>query len=189
MPSTISLAGRPVNPGLPPCRQILYHLNHQGSPFNIREYIKSHIYIKECGFIFSNGLNWCWKSNWPKPGLIFEVNFRLFNTVTNDVCLVSGKTAFTNLWLSDRRRQWHPTPVLLPGESHGRRGLVGCSPWGRYESDTTVRLHFHFSLSCIGEGNGNPLQCSFLENPRDRGAWWAAISVWSKFFISVAHYL
>ena len=42
------------------------------------------------------------------------------------------------------RRQWHPPPVLLPGESHGRRSLVGCSPWGRYESDTTERLHFHF---------------------------------------------
>ena len=40
----------------------------------------------------------------------------------------------------------------------------------------TERLHFHFSLSCIGEGNGNPLQCSCLENPRDGGAWWAAIS-------------
>ena len=66
------------------------------------------------------------------------------------------------------RRQWHPTPVLLPGESHGRRSLVGCSPWGREESDTTERLPFHFSLSCIGEGNGNPLQCSCLENPRDR---------------------
>ena len=50
----------------------------------------------------------------------------------------------------------HPTPVLLPGKSHGRRSLVGCSPWGREESDTTERLHFHFSVSCIGEGNGNP---------------------------------
>ena len=74
-----------------------------------------------------------------------------------------------------RRRQWHPTPVLLPGKSHGQRSLVGCSPWGRWESDTTERLHFHFSLSCIGEGNGNPLQCSCLENPRDGGAWWAAV--------------
>ena len=74
-----------------------------------------------------------------------------------------------------RRRQWHPTPVLLPGKSHGRRSLVGCSPWGRSESDTTERLHFHFSPSCTGEGNGNPLQCSCLENPRDRGAWWAAV--------------
>ena len=73
------------------------------------------------------------------------------------------------------RRRWHPTPVLLPGKSHGWRSLVGCSPWGREESDTTERLHFHFSLSCIGEGNGNPLQCSCLKNPRDRGAWWAAV--------------
>ena len=72
-------------------------------------------------------------------------------------------------------RQWHPTPVLLPGKSHGWRSLVGCNPWDREESDTTERLHFHFSLSCIGEGNGNPLQCSCLENPRDRGAWWASI--------------
>ena len=73
------------------------------------------------------------------------------------------------------RRQWHPTPVLLPGKSHGQRSLVGCSPWGRYKSDTTERLPFHFSLSCIGEGNGNPLQCSCLENPKDGGASWAAV--------------
>ena len=70
---------------------------------------------------------------------------------------------------------WHPTPVLLPGKSHGQRSLVGCSPWGREESDKAERLHFHFSLSCIGEGNGNPLQCSCLENSRDGGAWWAAV--------------
>ena len=74
-----------------------------------------------------------------------------------------------------RRRQWQPTPVLLPGKSHGQRSLIGWSSWGREESDTTERLHFHFSLSCIGEGNGNPLQCSCLENPRDGEAWWAAI--------------
>ena len=52
---------------------------------------------------------------------------------------------------------------------------TSCSPWARQESDTTERLHFHFSLSCIGEGNGNPLQCFCLENPWDRGAWWAAV--------------
>ena len=75
----------------------------------------------------------------------------------------------------NRRRQWHPTPVLLPGKLHGRSSLVGCSPWGRKESDTTERLPFHFALSCIGEGNGNPLQCSCLENPRDGGIWWASI--------------
>ena len=73
------------------------------------------------------------------------------------------------------RRQWHPTPVLLPGKSHGQRSLVGCNPWGCEESDMTERLHFHFLLSCIGEGNGNPLQCSCLENPRGGGAWWATI--------------
>ena len=68
------------------------------------------------------------------------------------------------------RRQWHPTPVLLPGKSHQQRSLMGCSPWGCEQSDTTKWLHFHSSLSCIGEGNGNPLQCSCLENPRDREA-------------------
>ena len=68
-----------------------------------------------------------------------------------------------------------PTPVLLPGKPHGWRSLVGYSPWGHEELDMTERLHFHFSLSCIGEGNGNPLQCSCLENPRDGGAWWAAV--------------
>ena len=52
---------------------------------------------------------------------------------------------------------------------------MGCSPWGREELDMTERLHFHFSLSCIGEGNGNPLQCSCLENHRDGGALWAAV--------------
>ena len=70
-----------------------------------------------------------------------------------------------------QRRRWHPTPVLLPGKSLGRRSLIGCSPWGREELDMTERPHF--PLSCIG-GNGNPLQCSCLENPRDRGTWWAA---------------
>ena len=74
-----------------------------------------------------------------------------------------------------RRRQWQPTPVLLPGESQGRGSLAGCSPRGRWGSDTTERLHFHFLLSGIGEGNGNPLQCSCLESPRDGGAWWAAV--------------
>ena len=73
------------------------------------------------------------------------------------------------------RRQWQATPGLLPGKSHWPRSLVGCSPWGLKESDTTEWLNFPFSLSCIGEGHGNPLQCSCLENPRDGGAWWAAV--------------
>ena len=86
-------------------------------------------------------------------------------------CRPSLKVSYHNFW----RRQWQPTPVLLPGKSHGWRRLVGCNPGGHWGSDTTERLHFHFSLSCIGEGNGNPLQWSCLENPRDGGAWWAAV--------------
>ena len=85
-------------------------------------------------------------------------------------CHFQGKQS-----IASRRRQWHPTPVLLSGKSHGQRSLVGCSPWRHEELDTTERLHFHFSLSCIGEGNGNPFQCSCLENPRDGEAWWAAV--------------
>ena len=65
--------------------------------------------------------------------------------------------------------------MFLSGESQGRGSLVGCHLWGRTEWDTTERLPFHFSLSCIGEGNGSPLQCSCLENSRDAGAWWAAV--------------
>ena len=93
--------------------------------------------------------------------------------------VVTDDRIWSFLWLSSiplQRRQWHPTPVLLPGKSHGWRSLVGCSPGGHEESNMTEQLHFHFSLSCIGKGNGNPLQCSCLENLGDGGAWWAAIS-------------
>ena len=86
-----------------------------------------------------------------------------------------GVTSLLVVKLTQTIRQWHPTPVLLPGKSHGRRSMVGYSPWDREESDTTEQLHFDFSVSCIGEGNGNPLQCSCLENPRDGGARWAAV--------------
>ena len=96
-----------------------------------------------------------------------------------EICLVSSvwETVFHLFRLKQRkrRRQWHPVPVLLPGKSHGQRSLLACSPWGRKVLDTTERFHFDFLLSCIGEGNGNSLQCSCLENPRDGGAWWAAI--------------
>ena len=76
--------------------------------------------------------------------------------------------------------QWHPTPVLLPGKSHGWRSLEGCSTWGPWGSDMTDRLHFHFSLSCIGEGNGNPLQCSCLENLRDGVAVYGVAQSWTR---------
>ena len=121
----------------------------------------------------------------------------LFYSVSKDIVIVIGirMDFLKSVWFSElsasmykekprymgpciqfcQRRQWHPTPVLLPGKSHGQRSLVGCSPCGLEESDATEWLHFHFSLWCIGEGNGNPLQCSCLENPRDGGAWWAAV--------------
>ena len=105
---------------------------------------------------------------WPVHSLGKTLlTFALLHSVLQDkICLL--------LQVFIGRRQWHPTPVLLPGKSHERRSLVGCSPWGSKELDTTEQLHFHFSLSCIEEGNGNPLQCSCLENPRDGGAWWAS---------------
>ena len=81
--------------------------------------------------------------------------------------LVICDCGFSLSALSCWRRKWHPTPLLLPGKSHGWRSLVGYNPWGCEELDTTERLHFLFWLSCIGEGNGNPLQCSCLESPRD----------------------
>ena len=115
-------------------------------------------------------------SQYPNVFDLFETLKKLFSVCLYFDCSVlfsTLKLAFCRI--VRRRRQWHPTPVLLPGKSHGQRSLVGCSPWGREELDVTEWLHFHFSPSCIGEGNGNPLQCSCLENPRDGGAWWAAV--------------
>ena len=87
------------------------------------------------------------------------------------------------------RRKWQPTPVFLPGKSHGQRSPAGHNPWGpkRVEHDLATQQqqqeHQTWSqtgphiriIQEIGEGNGNPLQCSSLENPRDMGAWWAAV--------------
>ena len=107
--------------------------------------------------------------------LSFDAHHKYFYWLNIERMQLVGNRGY--IW----RRQWYLTPVLLPWKSHGWSSLVGCSPRGREESDTTEWLHFHlmfsetFSLSCIGEGNGNPLQCSCLENPRDGGAYWAAI--------------
>ena len=114
----------------------------------------------------------------PKSYVISECHSIQLNTFPNLTTSPITSQISTQLSITQSplwRRQWHPTPVLLPGESHGWKSLVGCSPWDRWESDTTECLHFHFSLSCIGGGNGNPLQFSCLENPRDNGAWWAAV--------------
>ena len=94
------------------------------------------------------------------------------------VCLQCERPGF-DPWVGKIpwRRKWQPTPVLLALKIPWTEELgAGYYPWGHKELGTTERLRFHFSLSCIGEGNGNPLQCSYLENPRDGGAWWAADS-------------
>ena len=116
---------------------------------------------------------WLGEEKWLQfKSAVWENNLVVLQKGKHRIC---PNTLFFCCLVMSRRRQWRLTPVLLPGKSHGRRSLEGCSPCGRWGSDTTERLHFHFSLSCIGEGNGNPLQCSCLENPRDEGAWWAAV--------------
>ena len=109
-----------------------------------------------------------WKIPWmEEPGRLKSIGLL---RVGHD-CMTSLSLFTFMHW----RRKWQPTPVFLPGESQGWESLVGCHPWGCTESDTTERLHFHFLFSCIGEGNGNPLQYSCLENPMNRRAWWATI--------------
>ena len=112
-----------------------------------------------------------WNKSYDQPSQYIEKQRHYFANKGPSSQSYGFSSSHVWMW----RRQWHPTPVLLPGKSYGWRSLVGCNPWGCQESDTTEQLHFHFSLSCIGEGNGSPLQCSCLENPRDRGAWWAAV--------------
>ena len=128
----------------------------------------------------------------PTRNLLLVFHWPQLSHMANTSCSECGKERILSEFIVDPwRRQWHPTPVLLPGKSHGWRSLVGCSSWGCEESDTTERLPFHFSLSCIGEGNGNPLQCSCPENPRDGGAWWAAVygvtqsRTWLKWLSSI----
>ena len=128
-----------------------------------------------------------WTQSWKKASTTFPLPVLLqlhiswhllyfpFSNIrsayTKKSMLVKIPIPIIALW----RRQWQPSPVLLPGEYHGRRSLVGYSSWGCWELDMTERLRLHFSLSCLGEGYGNPLQYSCLENPRDRGACWAPV--------------
>ena len=120
----------------------------------------------------------CWTTR-EVPLYLFKLVFLFSSSKYLEVKLLDHMVASLLLFWGSLycfpEKQWQPTPVLLPEKSHGQRSLVGCSPWDCKESDRTERLHFHFSLSCTGEGNGNPLQCSCLENPRDRGAYWAAV--------------
>ena len=90
--------------------------------------------------------------------------------------------------------KWQRIPVFLPGKSHGQRSLAGYSPWGlkswtrlsnctyNTKCEDVENLDYFYTTvgvvkwyTLIGIGNGNPLQCSLLENPRDGGAWWAAV--------------
>ena len=91
------------------------------------------------------------------------------------MCVLKFKNYFITLTLSlSWKRIWPPTPVPLPGKSYGWRGLVGYSPWGRrVGQDWATSLSLFTFMHCTR--NDNPLQCSCLENPRDGGAWWAAV--------------
>ena len=120
-----------------------------------------------CSFYLTPSMYFC--------GLVLCFSSDSYHSCTHEDRVESWKSNYS-IAAFTLEKAMAPHSSLLPGKSHGRRSLVGCSPWGRQESDTTERLHFHFSLSCIGEGNGNSLQCSHLENPRDAGAWWVAVS-------------
>ena len=88
------------------------------------------------------------KTVWPVAVCILSLLAQqpfLYGTIPSSICVDPVQHLRVGR-VNHRRRQWHPTPVLLPGKSHGRRSLVGCSPWGCWGSDTTERLHFHFSL-------------------------------------------
>ena len=174
-----------------------YHYYYDNSYFNRCEV------ISHCGFdLHFSDDKWLWTPfcilfgylyifsgkisvQVPCPFLIALLLFGLLSCVSSSYVLQG---------ICKPLLQWHPTPVLLPGKSHGWRSLVGCSPWFCYKSDTTEWLHFHFSLSRNGEGNSNPLQCSCLENPRDGGAWWAAVygvtqsRTWLKWLSSSIEY-
>ena len=146
----------------------LHYREGNGNPLQARvlEWIAIAFSVVKVMAIHSSTL--AWKIPWTEePGRLQSMGSQ---RVRHD--WVTSLSLFTFMhW----RRKWQPTPVFLPGESQGWGSLVGCRLWGRTELDTTERLHFHFSLLHIGEGNGNPLQCSCLENPRDGRAWWAAI--------------
>ena len=125
----------------------------------------------------------------------FLCTFRLFKLISlvgwgfesilfgEGKCYLSSKcfSEFTKARGPVRRRQWHPIPVQYSclenpmGGGAWKAAGHGVAKGRTRLSDFTFTFHFHFSLSCIGEGNGNPLQCSCLENPRDGGAWWAAV--------------
>ena len=102
-------------------------------------FIINHRRDKDLGALISSFMGLyhaCQLCSFPREGNGYPLQYSgLENSMD---CIVHG-----------RRRQWHPTPVLLPGKSHGWRSLVACSPWGRDESDATERLHFHFHFHTL----------------------------------------
>ena len=107
-----------------------------------------------------------------------ESLFSLFTWVTKRMRWLDGVTNAMDMnlgKLQDMEKAMAPHSSTLAWEISWMEEPGRLQSMGLEESDTTEWLHFHFSLSCTGEGNGNPLQCSCLENPRDGGAWWAAL--------------
>ena len=141
---------------------------------------KSHMSLNlkkaECWSWNTHSLLNPWQSNWKKVILMMhESHKEVLYLIPDGLNLQWGnKTSKLPEWRYDTHAMAPHSSALAwktPWvEEPGRLQSMGCK-----ESDTTERLHFHFSLSCIGEGNGNPLQCSCLENPRDEGAWWAVV--------------
>ena len=112
-------------------------------------------------------------NNWKK--LLRKMGCRVIHLARRHLWKSNPLVCWVGLGVDAGEGNGTPLQYSCLEKSHGRRSLEGCSPWGCWGLDTTERLRFHFSLSCIGEGNGNPLQCSCLENPRDGGAWCAAV--------------
>ena len=94
---------------------------------------------------------------------VYELKGRKTNVVE-----VMKKLQYWHTAVREWRRQWHPTPVLLPGKSHGRRSPVGCSPWGRKELDSTERLHFHLSTFMHWRRKWQPTPVSLPEESQGR---------------------
>ena len=140
-------------------------IKHRKLPFNWKIHIVLSRLLKIL-YVLPSKYYWCFWLQQDLNSIMFLIAVKLYEQLTL-VCNTSGMVPGVLDILA--------TPVLLPGKSRGQRSLVGSRLWGCSEVDTIERLHFHFSLSCIGEGNGNPLQCSCLENPRDGRAWWAAV--------------
>ena len=148
---------------------------HEGNLSNLVYFYLQVLYIN-CSFIlicYHNGIQadfpvilWFFiayiRKNWHKKLTLFLRWLMYMSGASQVVPVVKNLPANAG-----GKGDGTPLPVLLPGKSHGWRSLVGCSPWDCEESDTTEWLPFHFSLPCTGEGNGTPLQCSCLENPRD----------------------